>query len=260
MLGEKRVYLCQDSLEGIFTAIWEGWKWGASGRKMEILVDKTISLELFCSYIEINSDIEKARKVAETIKTRLGYKVYESICYVAASNHCGKGTVIFQVLLQALKNGKNDKNIFDKLTDPYINLAMQLRVKVWHELHRFYGFIRFSQISKGILYAKIKPENDLLSMLGPHFADRFPNENWIIYDEKRGKAFFHERTGEYFIRTGIQKEMSIQEALSEPEEYEELWKAFCNSITIKERRNSHLQQQFVPLKFRPNMTEFISKE
>lgn len=252
---DKMVFLCPDSVEGIFTSVYQGWKWGASGREVEIRTEEVDSPELFCTYIEINPDPIMAQKVANTIKRKLGPNVFEAVYYVAASCHREKGTVIFQLLFQALKGGRNDRHIMEKLTDPYINLASRLRVKVWHELHRFYGFTRFSQVGE-FLFAKIKPENDILFLLAPHFANRFPNENWAIYDEAREKVLVHPKGSRYFIRTGIQEAPYLREGLTEAGQYESLWKAFCTSISIEERRNHHLQQQFVPLKFRPNMTEF----
>ena len=38
--------------------------------------------------------------------------------------------------------------------------------------------------------------------------------------------------------------------------YEELWKRFVDTITIRERENGGLQQQLLPLKFRKYMTEW----
>lgn len=252
---EKKVFLCPDSMEGIFTSVYQGWKWGISGGEVEILVEEPDFPELFCIYVEICPDPGAAQKVARTIKRKLGFKVFEAVCYVAASCCREKGTIIFQMLLQAMKEGRNDRHILDKLTDPYINQASRLCVKVWRELHRFYGFTRFVQMGS-FLYAKIKPENDILPLLAPHFANRFPNENWIIYDESRQKALIHPKGGKYFIRTEVPESSYLQEGITEAGQYERLWKAFCTSIAIEERRNQHLQQQFVPLKFRPYMAEF----
>ena len=40
-------------------------------------------------------------------------------------------------------------------------------------------------------------------------------------------------------------------------EFQELWKVFCKSIGIKERKNQQLQRKLVPLKRRKYMPEFI---
>ncbi len=40
------------------------------------------------------------------------------------------------------------------------------------------------------------------------------------------------------------------------DETEELWKTYCNSITISERKNRRLQKQHIPLKYRPYLPEY----
>ena len=42
-------------------------------------------------------------------------------------------------------------------------------------------------------------------------------------------------------------------------EYEELWQAFCDSVSIEARHNEKLQKQMLPLRFRNNMPEFSMK-
>ncbi|MDO4339651.1 MAG: TIGR03915 family putative DNA repair protein [Eubacteriales bacterium] len=253
---EKRVLICEDTLEGIFSAVYDGWHYGAKGLNVEIVTREPDDIEFFCTYETIPSDGEKAQKVARSVRRKLGYSVYEHICYAAVSAHPDKGTAVFRVLLKALGNGKCRRDIMEALADPDVCLVAKLRTKVWHELHRFYGFVRFREIGGGVLFARITPDNDILLMLAPHFADRFPNENWMIYDAKRQKALLHPRGGEYTLRTGIKLTEEYREAPGKTEEYEELWKAFCKSITVEARKNPGLQQQFVPLKFRPDMVEF----
>lgn len=105
-------------------------------------------------------------------------------------------------------------------------------------------------------FSRITPENDILEMLAPHFADRFPNESWMIYDDKRNKVLTHPKGGQCSVHTEVVLDAAQKEALSETEEFEQLWKVFCESIAVRERKNPKLQQQFVPLKFRSNMMEF----
>ena len=91
-----------------------------------------------------------------------------------------------------------------------------------------------------------------------HFSNRFPNENWVIYDEKRQKALCHEKGKECVMR----KEVRIQvpgSAVGDMGKYEELWQTFCDSISIEARRNEKLQKQMLALHFRSNMPEFSVK-
>ena len=202
---KKKMLICDDTMEGIFTAVYDGWRWGNRGFSVGIAVREPDYPELFTENLEIISDSVKAFKVARTIKNRLGGQVYEAVCYAAASVHPEKGTAIFYLLRRALEKGRIDTLV--------------------------------------------------LELLAPHFSDRFPNENWMIYDKKRQKVLAHEQGGECTVY--IQAVLNTQEMDPvQSDEYENLWKAFCSHITIPERKNPGLQRQFVPLKFRSNMPEF----
>lgn len=202
---KKKMLICDDTMEGIFTAVYDGWRWGNRGFSVGIAVREPDYPELFTENLEIISDSVKAFKVARTIKNRLGGQVYEAVCYAAASVHPEKGTAIFYLLRRALEKGRIDMRV--------------------------------------------------LELLAPHFSDRFPNENWMIYDKKRQKVLAHEQGGECTVY--IQAVLNTQETDPvQSDEYENLWKAFCSHITIPERKNPGLQRQFVPLKFRSNMPEF----
>lgn len=202
---KKKMLICDDTMEGIFTAVYDGWRWGNRRFSVGIAVREPDYPELFTENLEIISDSVKAFKVARTIKNRLGGQVYEAVCYAAASVHPEKGTAIFYLLRRALEKGRIDTRV--------------------------------------------------LELLAPHFSDRFPNENWMIYDKKRQKVLAHEQGGECTVY--IQAVLNTQETDPvQSDEYENLWKAFCSHITIPERKNPGLQRQFVPLKFRSNMPEF----
>lgn len=148
---EKKIFICDDSLEGIFTGIYDGWHWGAKGLPIEI-VTKEPEYPEFSVPVCIFLRTEKAHKVARSVRRKLGYEVYEAVCYAAVSVHQGKGTAIFRVLLRALGGGRCDRDVMEALTDPDVNLVFRLRTKVWHEHHRYLGFVRFRDVGGGVLF------------------------------------------------------------------------------------------------------------
>lgn len=252
----KRVMICEDSIEGIFTAVYDGWLYEGRGIQVEIRTERPDNLELFCEYETVDTEAGKAYKVARTIRNKLGNTTYECICYAAVSAHPEKGTAVFRVLRKAFGGGRCNAGIMEDMSDLYVNMVSRMHIKVWHEYHRFLGFVRFSEIGGSVLFALISPENDILAMLAPHFENRYPNENWMIYDEKREKVLLHQKGEKAVVRGDVKLTQETRESLVQNQEYENLWRAFCKSITITERGNKELQQKLVPLKFQENMLEF----
>lgn len=89
----------------------------------------------------------------------------------------------------------------------------------------------------------------------PHFTDRFRDQKWLIYDVKRKYGYYYnlkEATEVSFAEelphlfTG----KPAEELLAEDEkQFQRLWKAYFQSITIRERINPKLHRQNMPARF-----------
>ena len=105
---------------------------------------------------------------------------------------------------------------------------------------------------------------DVLAFVMPHFADRFPLENFVILDERRAVIGIHPAGKTWFLTKLSKQELeTLQQAGRQKDENEQeievLFQSFCRSLSILERQNQPLQQQLVPLKYRMHMTEFQKK-
>ncbi len=127
---------------------------------------------------------------------------------------------------------------------------------VTNESHSFREFVRFAELESGILLARIKPKNFVLPLMAGHFADRLPEEHFVIIDDNNEMGVFHERGKQWFL-SPIDKEAI--EGLWNSERakgYEQLWKTFFKAIAIEQRRNYKCQRNFCALRYRDYMLEF----
>lgn len=225
-------------------------------QNVKLQINENTERELFADYREAEEDSEKAKKVLKTIRRELGAEAYETICRAAASRNEEKADAIFRTIVLGLHLPKKQQ-VMNCLTEEAVCTVAALGKKTWNEAHRFMGFVRFQELSGKILYAEIRPENDILPLIAPHFADRFPLENWIIYDEGRKKSIVHgANRGWILLENRASMEMLGKECSEEEDSYASLWKVFTESIAIEARKNEKLQKQLLPLKFRDKMTEF----
>ena len=117
------------------------------------------------------------------------------------------------------------------------------------------------ELKNGILFSRIHPKNNALPILAEHFTNRFPQENFLIYDENHDLAALHRAGSNYILAdaSGINKELLLE--LSErEEEFQDLWLTFFESIAIKERTNLPLQAQNIPKRFWNDTVEFKPKQ
>ena len=254
----QRIYVCDDSIDGIFTAIYQAWssRYGHANIKIEEKYDSGnySNYELFSEYIPVTTDYAVAVKVAESIQAKISEEAYQMVYHTALSNYQGKADLIYRFLILGFAMGPK---IVQHLSNEVVNQVFVLNRKVNNEVHHLLGFIRFAEQENKILTSVIHPQNNVLSLVVPHFADRLPQERFIIIDGNRNMAALHAPGKQWVmiesdeITENIEQEVSCKEA-----EYQELWKAFFSSIAIVERRNYKLQRNNLPLHFRKDMTEF----
>ncbi len=254
------VYRCEDSLEGIFTAIYNIYEDRHS--RDEVLLALNDEPRLFAVQIAVVPDIVKYEKVVRTLKQRFGERDYRYLCLALTSPDEEKAQAVYGTVAQGLAHNYRWGHLFDNLANEHVNKAFKLARNADREDCHLRGFSRFEELGNGLLYSEIEPKNNIMTFLMTHFADRLPEENFILHDVGRKLYGLHHaesvvngKQGWYLIQ-GEEGGLENMEISSEEIKYQMLFKRFCQTITIDSRRNPKLQQNMLPLHFREFMTEF----
>ena len=253
------IFQCEDSLDGIFTAIYDAWEsgYGLMNVRIEVLNgrDDCYNMELFSEYIPVEPDEEKAEKVARSIRSKISEEAYEMVGYAAVSDSPWKADRILRFLMLGFRVGAS---VVNRLGDDAVRDLFELRRYVGNELHLYTGFLRFSELDNGVMFAKFEPKSDLAALIMPHFANRFPDENMVIYDVKRKKAAVCREGGKWFM-TEVSDEIAecVMNATDTEADYQKLWKSYFTHMAIEERINPKLQRNMLRIRFRTHMTEFL---
>lgn len=248
------IFLCEPSYEGILSGIYDAGISKIPKNELRLeLKNESRNLELFAHYRDCESSENKAAKVRKTIREKLSAKGQQQVYLASLSQDPQRADKLYRYLKVLFTLGPE---AVDRLQIPEINAIFELCRNVTNEQHQMIEFLRFSQTGSGSLLAKIAPKNDVLELISPHFADRLPEENWLIFDEGRRKASVH-RKGKSFFLTDVPETLAeTWKKAVEEEGYETLWKTFFETVAIRERTNPACQQNHLPLRFRPYMTEF----
>lgn len=256
---QEKVLLCEDSIEGIFTGIYDAYALRYQPQDTRLQVGGEENLRLFAEYITIKPDEGKTVKVIRTLRRDFGEEAYLNICRALASQDTEKGNAAYQTIAAGFSM-KNKRELMGNLANPYVNQIFRLSRHTNNEILHLEGFLRFEELKQGVLFSTITPKNNILTFLAPHFADRLPLENFIIYDKNRELFVVHPTGQEWIIVSGVDIDRLQIGLVTEKEKmYQELFTYFCHKIAIKERENLHLQRQMLPLRFRENMLEFCGK-
>ncbi|MDE6815643.1 MAG: TIGR03915 family putative DNA repair protein [Lachnospiraceae bacterium] len=253
---EEYYLICEDSLEGIFTGIYNAYLMKKPHDRLHICVGAEDNYRLFAVYQECAPDEKKAASVARTVLREFGEEAYLSVCRALASPEADKGEAVYKAVVTGFSMRRR-RELMGNLADPYVRRVFELARFTANEAHFHVEFLRFRELQSGILYAPIGPKNNIITFITPHFADRLPLENFVIHDDTRNILAVHPKGRDWFL-TSLQEGGELPEyRLSQgEEEYSELFCHFFHTIAIKERNSYVRQRGMLPLRYRKYMTEF----
>ena len=85
------IFVCEDTMDGIFTGIYDAWNSRLGHRNIRVEIEKEITgPELFCEYRKIETDRQKAFKVVDSIEKKLGHEFFEIVYYSVLSGKEGR--------------------------------------------------------------------------------------------------------------------------------------------------------------------------
>lgn len=252
------IYTCQDRFEDMMTCIYDAWASGRGHKNVRLILEPVGNLELFCDYVHVDADPEKARKVIRSVQKKISAAAYQMIYGAAMSFREEKLDCIYRFLILGFARGAA---VMDLLQEPAVVSVFEINRKVMNEAHYFREFIRFSAVGTQFLVSHIEPKCNVLTMLAPNFADRMPSENWMIIDDSRRIAVVQSADQDYYLTelsTG-EFEQLIQ-LRNQSDDYSDLWEGFFRSISIGAREEYRRQRRMLPLWYRKNMIEFVNQK
>lgn len=187
--------------------------------------------------------------------TRIGQN---TVLLAFLSEQPGISTVLFRYI-QKMFDAPPGSAPESNYADPDIFAADTMARKVYAERGHLLGFARFQKTAEGIYFAALSPKYNSLSLLLPHFSDRFSGHPWAIYDARRGFGFYY--------TNGVIRDMRLEgdiledgrlpaRLLAQGENFfHELWRTYLDSASIRERMRPSLQIRCLPRRFWPHMTE-----
>lgn len=250
MAEECMIFLCEDSVDGIFTAIYKAWEYGTSHSRIEL--NACTTMRLFAQYTEVEADYAIAVRVADTIRKKLSDGIYGIVWQAALSAGDDKAEHIYRFLQKGFRMGTK---ITDYRQDEDVNAVCRMSEFAGREAHKYTGFVRFEENADGVLISRINPKNNVIPLIAEHFADRLRQENWLIADTCRGCAAVHRAYEEPVIVTGISEDSiaALGTESQDEAEFKLLWRSFFNAVSIEERRNKRQQMTMMPLRYRTYM-------
>lgn len=249
------VFYYDKTFEGLLTAIFEAYSRKTFPDKL--ISEGSITPMFTEEEFTVVTDDSKSSRVWSSLQKKLSKTACNILNYIWLSEEEGSDELLFRYICKVFNNVHSiEMNFGDDDVLQIHNLAK----KVAKEVQYLKQFIRFQKAADGIFFAPVSPIYNAMPLTINHLTDRFSDQKWVIYDLKRKYGYY------YDLKTVIEITLDNDEHLlggklddaimAEDEKlFQELWKGYFKSMTIKERINPKLQRQHMPKRFWKYLTE-----
>ncbi len=221
------IYVCENTIDCLLSALFISF---IDNEVPAELVDRATYRPRFDAYIrEIQTNKENNIRVKNALCKYGGKNIIShlTICLYSCDKYAL--TAAFNYAHLTLDSRKDVSN---KLSHKSVSDFSSILQKVLHERYSMTGFLRFKESFGGVMYTQYSPDNDLSSLLAPHFFRRFRQTPFILHDTKRNKLVLS--NGKIVKIVCIDFSFSSF-SFNEEENITLLWEKYFNS-TIKNER------------------------
>ncbi len=237
-----RYYIYDGTEEGFYTAVFLAY-----ADPNAFLTCEDVQMGLNDVGMPVTNDKDKAARVLKKIKEYDRYAAEETDV-ILHSDRADRGQRAFLYLRLLVRRRAPVRRMH---AEPIVADALDIVHQVRQEVHRFTGFLRFSETSGGILYAPYAPDNDITEYLLPHFRARFPRLPFVIHDVRREKACLY--NGREAMTVPLPKgEISLSD---DQAAFESLWRDYYAATDIPGRRRLKQMRGYMPVRYWKFMPE-----
>ncbi|MCL2342625.1 MAG: TIGR03915 family putative DNA repair protein [Firmicutes bacterium] len=238
------VYVYDGSFDGFLCCVYES----VYGGEFPLQITAALTQETLLPVREIATDMEKARRVLASIPRKISSRALELTQCVFLSCLEEREVKLLRALLRGYREGGR---LYASLGDADIAALLAAERHLLSEAHLLKGFVRFADYG-GDLVGTITPKNFVLPFLANHFAARYDNENWLLFDKTHQAALIHENRR---VRLISAAHVDMPELSEEEARYRSLWKHFYDTVAIEARINPRCRMTHMPKRYWENMLE-----
>lgn len=243
------------SFDGLLTSVFDIYYYNYTN--VSLSKDGDDSGILFGNLQKIVTDKHKSDRVKVALRKKLSHEGYHNLYKTFLSEQLKIENVLLRYIRYVLDSNalvEQDYSNEDVLT------VQQTSRFVHREMHRMEAFVRFQLTGDNIYYSIVEPDCNVLPLIADHFARRYADQRWLIYDSKRKYGIYYDLTSVTEITLTFDDITSsgtnVKSIYNDGEEiYQTLWKQYFSSVNIASRKNPKLHLRHLPKRYWKYLTE-----
>ncbi|AOA58766.1 TIGR03915 family putative DNA repair protein [Acinetobacter larvae] len=248
------IYGYDGSLAGLLSCVFRAFQFREFGITLQR--SQALQQQLFTDSIEVATHTAHAERVWIALQKKLSSGALRRVYYAFLSEQPCAHQHIFNFLVYVFQS---KQSVAEDYGHPDVLAVAQWAKQVGREKHRMEAFVRFKKTKQALYLSLIRPDFDVLPIIQAHFQQRYQDQQWLIYDERRRYGIYYDLTEihqvamhaeqiDSHLGTGQSQQFSV--ALDEQErQYDQLWKDYFQSVNISSRQNLKLHIQYLPKRY-----------
>lgn len=255
------IYSYDGSYQGLLTAVFTVFEY--KEYNVKIALDADLQGALFDQIKHISSDSEKSDRVLQGLYKILPQSKATEFWKAFLSEELEIQQIIFELIIQIFKN---NTSILQNYGDERVLKYHQAVRKVNRERHRMKAFVRFQKDANGMYVAIIEPDFNVLPLIISFFKNRYADQPWLIYDNKRQYGIHYNLQTVTEVTLPKEQSKTLQHSSNhieldiEDSRYTALWQSYFKSTNIEARKNMKLHLQHVPRRYWKYLPEKLGKD
>ncbi len=234
------------TFDGFLSAVFEAFRLKNTG--LSLVRENQTDIPGLFEILRVETDPQKAGRVSAGMDA-ISREWIKTLYSAWLSEFEGIDDDILNTLALGFSQHKNPMSA---LYEPCVRRVADADCKVGREAFRYQSFVRFMRVGDDLFVSDIEPMFDILPLIGRHFHLRYGAQRFIIRDLVRARAVVSERDGWHIAPLSGDQLMP----LGTGGEIEQMWRRYFEAIANQSRKNTKLQQKFIPLRYRKYLTEF----
>ena len=256
MMAADLRFVYDGSFAGFLSVVFEATRRGVRPAGINVEAEPAQG-GLFAAPVRVTTVPEHAERVRRGLEQRIRPDGVERLYHAFLGEVPDGEQLLFRLIERILEE---QAGVMEDLRFPPALAVERLVGRVRREVHRMHAFVRFEQRQEERYVAYVRPDHNVLPLLGEHFAARYPAMHWAIVDAGRNYALRHVPTAARASEEPVLRFVPaalVQELEVAPEEaiMQTLWRTYFRAVTIPERRNLELQRRHVPRRYWPYLIE-----
>lgn len=262
--NETTILVYEPSFEGWLSAVFYVYEHKHQNAPYLTLIDSiNYTPSLIDTAIHVPLDENKSVRVLKKLNSLLGRAGIRQLLWGFLSEKSQIGTTLFNIVKYAIDYPH--RQVLQDLGHLDVLELAQTVKSVGREKHRMEAFVRFEHTKEDIYFARIEPDFNVLPLISEHFRQRYQDQNWAIYDVRRGYGIYYDMSlADGKKAAPLQTISDVDSAVinnpssihSEKEQqYQRFWQGYFANVNIKERKNQRLHKQYLPQRYWKYLSE-----